>query len=119
MARSYADNRVAIAKAGAADPLVALLRTGTGGIKEQAVRALRNLSANNDDNQIAIAKAGAVDPLLGLLRTGTDGAKENAAGTLKNLASAAESRAAVAQALCLSATASKSDVDAAIDKVRS
>ncbi|KAH8058007.1 serine/threonine kinase [Aureococcus anophagefferens] len=113
------DNKVAITKAGALDPLVGLLRTGTDGIKEQAAGALRNLAFENADNKVAIAKAGAADPLVALLRTGTDGAKEQAAGALKNLARGAESRAAVAQALSLSAAASKSDVAAAVDKLES
>ncbi|KAH8093462.1 serine/threonine kinase [Aureococcus anophagefferens] len=112
------NNEIAIVKAGAADPLVSLLRTGTDGAKEQAAGALWNL-ALNADNQIAIAKAGAVDPLVALLRTGTGAMKERAAGALKNLTRGAESRAAVAQALSLSATASESDVNAAVDKARS
>ncbi|KAH8082083.1 serine/threonine kinase [Aureococcus anophagefferens] len=112
-----ADNQVAIAKAGAVDPLVDLLRTGTDGAKERAAGALWSLAVQNADNQVAIAKAGAVDPLVDLLRTGTDGAKERAAGALKNLTRAAGSRAAVAQALSLSAATSESGVDAAIDKL--
>ena len=87
------------------------------GAKERAAAALRNLASQNAENKVAIAKAGAVDPLVALLRTGADGAKEQAAGALKNLACGAESRAVVAQALSLSATASKRDVDAAIDKI--
>ena len=47
------------------------------------------------------------------------GAKLQAALALKNLARGAESRAAVAQALSLSAAASKSDVAAAVDKLAS
>ena len=77
------------------------------------------MAFKNADNKVAIVKAGAVEPLVALLRTGTDGIKGQAASALKNLTSAAESRAAVAQALSLSAAASKSDVDAAIDKARS
>ena len=41
-----ADNQIAIAKAGAVDPLVDLLRTGTDGAKEEAAAALANLSSN-------------------------------------------------------------------------
>ncbi|KAH8047257.1 serine/threonine kinase [Aureococcus anophagefferens] len=86
LASQNADNQVAIAKAGAVDPLVALLRTGTDGAKEHAAGALENLAFENADNKVAIAKAGAVDPLVDLLRTGTDGAKESAAGALWGLA---------------------------------
>ena len=118
LARGNAD-KIAIAKAGAMGPLVALLRTGSDGAKEKAAGALANLARGNADNKIAIAKAGAMDPLVALLRTGTDGNKNHAAYALKSLPSLAESRAAVAQALSLSAAASKSDVDAAIDKARS
>ena len=103
-------------KAGAVDPLVALLQTGTDGAKEQAAKALRNLAIQNADNKVAIAKAGAVDPLVALLQRGTDGVKKEAAVALKNLANRAESRVAGAQALSLSATASEGDVDAAIDR---
>ena len=60
-----------------------------------------------------------MDALVGLLRTGTDRIKAQAVGLLNSLTWGAESRAAVAQALSLSAAASKSDVDAAIDKARS
>ena len=109
----------AAASRGDFGPLVALLRTGSDGAKEKAAGALANLARGNADNKIAIAKAGAMDPLVALLRTGTDGNKNHAAYALKSLTSLAESRAAVAQALSLSAAASKSDVDAAIDKARS
>ncbi|KAH8055668.1 serine/threonine kinase [Aureococcus anophagefferens] len=84
-------------KAGAADPLVALLRTGTDGAKEEAAGALWGLTTN-DDNELAIVKAGAVDPLVALLRTGTDGAKEAAAGALWGLALNADNKIAIAKA---------------------
>ncbi|KAK7242030.1 protein serine/threonine kinase [Aureococcus anophagefferens] len=61
-------------------PLVALLRTGADGAKEQARRLCDANLALNADNKVAIAKAGAVDPLVALLRTGTDGAKETPRG---------------------------------------
>ena len=48
---------VAIARAGAIEPLVALLRSGTAGVQESAAGALRNL-AIHDDNKVAIARAG-------------------------------------------------------------
>ena len=119
MANGNAENKVAIAKAGAVDPLVAMLRTGTDGAKLQAAGALKNLAFQDAENELAIAEAGAVDPLVGLLRTGTDGIKAQAVGVLNSLTWGAESRAVVAQALSLSATASKRDVDAAIDKILS
>ena len=62
-----ADDQIAAAKAGAVDPLVALLRTGTDDVKEQAAWALANLAFENADNQVAIAKAGAVESLVALV----------------------------------------------------
>ncbi|KAH8080412.1 serine/threonine kinase [Aureococcus anophagefferens] len=79
------------------DSLVALLRTGTDGAKEEAAGALWGLTTN-DDNELAIVKAGAVDPLVALLRTGTDGAKEAAAGALWGLALNADNKIAIAKA---------------------
>eukprot|EP01052_Picozoa_sp_SAG31_P050035 SAG31_NODE_11237_length_1050_cov_4.801262_1_plen_104_part_10 len=81
-----ADNKVAIAQAGALAPLVRLLTEGSANAKEQAVLALQSLAANNADNKVAIAQAGALAPLVRLLTEGSAKAKENAAGALRNLA---------------------------------
>ena len=57
-----ADNHVAIVRAGAIVPLMALLSGGgADGVKEAAAGALRNLAANAD-NQLAIAQSGAIAP---------------------------------------------------------
>ena len=57
IALNNADNKVAIARAGGIEPLVALARGGTEKQKEHAADALWML-ALNDDNQVAIARAG-------------------------------------------------------------
>ena len=76
---------MAIAAAGGIPPLVALVRDGDAGGKEQAAGALRSLAVNAD-NQVAIARAGGIEPLVALARSGTDGQKEHAAAALRNLA---------------------------------
>ena len=50
-----ADNKVAIAKAGAIEPLVALVRNGTDGQKSMAAGALKNLAYSHRD---AVVQAG-------------------------------------------------------------
>ena len=79
------DNAVAIAAAGAIEPLVALARGGTDGQKEEAAAALATLAVDKD-NAVAIATAGAIEPLVALARSGTDGQKEEAAAALAIIA---------------------------------
>ena len=72
-----ADNHVAIARAGAIEPLVALVRGGT--LTDEtlyAAFALRRL-ATNADNEV-----GAIEPPMALVRGGADKQKEHAAGAL-------------------------------------
>eukprot|EP00327_Prymnesium_parvum_P017521 CAMPEP_0113272132 /NCGR_PEP_ID=MMETSP0008_2-20120614/23155_1 /TAXON_ID=97485 /ORGANISM="Prymnesium parvum" /LENGTH=382 /DNA_ID=CAMNT_0000121563 /DNA_START=1 /DNA_END=1146 /DNA_ORIENTATION=- /assembly_acc=CAM_ASM_000153 len=66
--------------------LIAALKDGTGGQKEEAGRALANLAKNKEDNQIAIAAAGGIAPLVALVQRGNDRQKEEAARALGNLA---------------------------------
>merc|ERR1712157_527630 len=79
----------AIMAAGAVQPLVALLRSGTEKQRESAVFALHALSMM-DGTEAAIAGGGAISALMALLGTGngagTEEARIYAAGTLGNLA---------------------------------
>ena len=65
---AHAENKRAIAAAGALAHLVALLAQG-GGAAEQAAGALMNLASNNALNQASIVKAEALSPLVALLQT--------------------------------------------------
>ena len=93
-----ADNKVAIARAGGIESLVALVRDGTEKQMENAAGALGNLAANNFNNRVAIARAGGIEPLVALARDGTEGQKENAAGALHNLSVNADNQLAIARA---------------------
>lgn len=66
---AHADNRVAIAHAGAKSSFVLLLcGDGSDGVKKLASWALVVLGINNAANQVAITRAGANAPLVSLLR---------------------------------------------------
>ncbi|XP_058227903.1 U-box domain-containing protein 4-like isoform X2 [Rhododendron vialii] len=84
LAKHNTDNRIVIAKSGAIDLLVDLLRSTDVKIQEESVTALLNLSIN-DNNKTAIANANAIEPLIHVLETGTPEAKENSAATLFSL----------------------------------
>ena len=61
-------DQVAIVRANAIEPLVALVRGGSSGAQEAAAAALCNLVAGGDaDVLMAVVCAGAVEPLLALL----------------------------------------------------
>jgi vacuolar protein 8 len=77
--------RVAIARAGGIEPLVALLTAKDPAAGAEAARALRSL-AINAENKVSIAQAGAIVALVTLVKSGTDDQKEQAAGALRNLA---------------------------------
>lgn len=70
-AAEHGENQIAIAKAGAIEPLVQLLEDSAEGLREEAVRALWNLARNNKEinvrNQVALRNAGAILPLVRLL----------------------------------------------------
>lgn len=84
LAKRNADNRVAIAEAGAIPFLVRLLSTPDSRIQEHAVTALLNLSIC-DENKGNIVSSGAVPGIVHVLKTGSMEARENAAATLFSL----------------------------------
>ncbi|CAO2840640.1 unnamed protein product [Amaranthus hypochondriacus] len=84
LAKRNADNRVAIAEAGAIPLLVDLLSTPDSRTQEHAVTALLNLSIC-DDNKGSIINSGAVPGIVHVLKIGSMEARENAAATLFSL----------------------------------
>ncbi|CAN7099531.1 unnamed protein product [Brassica rapa subsp. narinosa] len=84
LAKRNADNRVAIAEAGAIPLLVGLLATPDSRIQEHSVTALLNLSIC-ENNKGAIVSAGAIPGIVLVLKKGSMEARENAAATLFSL----------------------------------
>ncbi|KAG2673499.1 hypothetical protein I3843_13G081800 [Carya illinoinensis] len=84
LAKRNADNRVAIAEAGAIPLLVGLLSTADSRTQEHAVTALLNLSIC-EDNKGSIISYGAVPGIVYVLKKGSMEARENAAATLFSL----------------------------------
>ncbi|XP_062171512.1 U-box domain-containing protein 13-like isoform X2 [Alnus glutinosa] len=84
LAKRNADNRVAIAEAGAIPRLVSLLSTPDSRTQEHAVTALLNLSIC-EDNKESIISYGAVPAIVHVLKKGSMEARENAAATLFSL----------------------------------
>ncbi|KAK0606036.1 hypothetical protein LWI29_033408 [Acer saccharum] len=84
LAKRNADNRVAIAEAGAIPLLVGLLSTPDSRIQEHAVTALLNLSIC-EENKGSIVSSGAVPGIVHVLKKGSMEARENAAATLFSL----------------------------------
>ncbi|KAK4764472.1 hypothetical protein SAY87_013910 [Trapa incisa] len=84
LAKRNADNRVAIAKAGAIPLLIRLLSTPDSRTQEHAVTALLNLSIC-DDNKGAIVSHGAVPGIVHVLKSGSMESRENSAATLFSL----------------------------------
>ncbi|KAM3374048.1 U-box domain-containing protein 13 isoform X1 [Capsicum galapagoense] len=84
LAKRNADNRVAIAEAGAIPLLVDLLSTPDSRIQEHAVTALLNLSIC-EDNKRSIVISGAVPGIVHVLKKGSTEARENAAAALFSL----------------------------------
>lgn len=84
LAKRNADNRVAIAEAGAIPLLVGLLSTPDSRTQEHAVTALLNLSIC-DNNKGSIISSGAVPGIVHVLKKGSMEARENAAATLFSL----------------------------------
>ncbi|CAH8387083.1 unnamed protein product [Eruca vesicaria subsp. sativa] len=84
LAKRNADNRVAIAEAGAIPLLVGLLATPDSRIQEHSVTALLNLSIC-ENNKGAIVSAGAIPGIVQVLKKGSMEARENAAATLFSL----------------------------------
>lgn len=84
LAKRSADNRLAIAEAGAIPLLVDLLSTLDSRIQEHAVTSLLNLSIC-EHNKGSIMSYGAVPGIVHVLKTGSMEARENAAATLFSL----------------------------------
>ena len=80
LAKGGDENQAAIARAGAIEPLVALVSGGNAGAQEAAAAALHWL-AFGADNQVAIARAGAIEPLVALLHEPTTAATTRAAAS--------------------------------------
>ena len=87
-----------IVEAGGIAPLVALVRDGTDGQKEQAALALARGLLMTVISQVCIANAGGIAPLVALARGGTDGQKVHAAEALRVLAYNDDNKVAIARA---------------------
>ncbi|XWS28847.1 hypothetical protein CRYUN_Cryun25bG0106700 [Craigia yunnanensis] len=94
LAKRNADNRVAIAEAGAIPLLVSLLSTPDSLTQEHAVTALLNLSIC-EDNKGSIISSGAVPGIVQVLKKGSMRARENAAATLFSLSVVDENKVTI------------------------
>ncbi|KAE8729477.1 U-box domain-containing protein 13 [Hibiscus syriacus] len=94
LAKRNADNRVAIAEAGAIPLLVALLSTPDSRTQEHAVTALLNLSIC-EDNKGSIMSFGAVPGIVQVLKKGSMEARENAAAALFSLSVVDENKVTI------------------------
>ncbi|KAF8010721.1 hypothetical protein BT93_J1383 [Corymbia citriodora subsp. variegata] len=94
LAKRNADNRVAIAEAGAIPLLVSLLLTPDSRTQEHAVTALLNLSIC-ENNKGTIVSSGAVPGIVHVLKKGSMEARENAAATLFSLSVVDEYKVAI------------------------
>ncbi|XP_041990935.1 U-box domain-containing protein 13-like [Salvia splendens] len=97
LAKRNADNRVAIAEAGAIPLLVQLLTTSDSRTQEHAVTALLNLSIF-EDNKGSIISSGAVPRIVHVLKKGSMEARENAAATLFSLSVVDENKITIGAA---------------------
>ncbi|KAE9463536.1 hypothetical protein C3L33_04567, partial [Rhododendron williamsianum] len=94
LAKRNADNRVAIAEAGAIPLLVGLLSIPDSRTQEHAVTALLNLSIC-EDNKGSIITSGAVPGIVHVLKKGSMEARENAAATLFSLSVVDENKVTI------------------------
>nr|XP_043620866.1 U-box domain-containing protein 13-like [Erigeron canadensis] len=94
LAKRNADNRVAVAEAGAIPLLTHLLTAPDSRTQEHAVTALLNLSIC-ENNKGSIVSSGAVPGIVQVLRTGSMEARENAAATLFSLSVIDENKVAI------------------------
>lgn len=94
LAKRNADNRVALAEAGAIPLLVGLLSTPDSRTQEHAVTALLNLSIC-EDNKGSIVSSGAVPGIVYVLKKGSMEARENAAATLFSLSVVDENKVTI------------------------
>lgn len=95
LAKRNADNRVAIAEAGAIPLLVDLLSTPDSRTQEHAVTALLNLSICDDNKGSIISSPGAVAGIVHVLKKGSMEARENAAATLFSLSVVDENKVTI------------------------
>ncbi|KAB2080932.1 hypothetical protein ERO13_A05G096300v2 [Gossypium hirsutum] len=94
LAKRNADNRVAIAEAGAIPLLVTLLSTPDSRTQEHAVTALLNLSIC-EENKGSIISFGAVPGIVQVLKKGSMEARENAAAALFSLSVVDENKVTI------------------------
>ncbi|KAF3453987.1 hypothetical protein FNV43_RR04429 [Rhamnella rubrinervis] len=94
LAKRNADNRVAIAEAGAIPLLVGLLLAPDSRTQEHAVTALLNLSIC-DNNKGSIISSRAVPGIVHVLKKGSMEARENAAATLFSLSVVDENKVTI------------------------
>ncbi|XP_022730634.1 U-box domain-containing protein 13-like [Durio zibethinus] len=94
LAKRNADNRVAIAEAGAIPLLMSLLSTPDSRTQEHAVTALLNLSIC-EENKGSIISSGAVPGIVLVLKKGSMEARENAAATLFSLSVVDENKVTI------------------------
>ena len=73
---------LALAEAGAVQPLVLMLGSSSVELQSEAAGAIAQLSLNSPENQAAIARTGAITPLTALVREGTAEVKEQSASAL-------------------------------------
>ena len=85
LAEGNRDNQVAIAEAGAIQPLVAMLGSSAAEHQANAAGALAQLCHLNTENQAAVARTGAIAPLCTLVREGALEVKEQSAAALWSL----------------------------------
>ena len=79
------DRLTSIAEAGAIQPLVALLSSGTTQARENAAGALWHMAIDRPI-QLAIAKCSGISPMVAIIDDGTEQAQKNAANALARLA---------------------------------
>ncbi|PPD88471.1 hypothetical protein GOBAR_DD14560 [Gossypium barbadense] len=94
LAKRNADNRVAIAEAGAIPLLVTLLSTPDSRTQEHAVTAVLNLSIC-EENKGSIISFGAVPGIVQVLKKGSMEARENAAAALFSLSVVDENKVTI------------------------
>ncbi|KAJ9537715.1 hypothetical protein OSB04_030448 [Centaurea solstitialis] len=94
LAKRNAENRVAVAEAGAIPLLTRLLTSPDSRTQEHAVTALLNLSLC-EENKGSIVSSGAVPGIIQVLKKGSREAQENAAATLFSLSVIDENKAVI------------------------
>ena len=88
----------AMAKAGAIQPLVGLLKTGTSKAQAAAAGALHHLLKSNAENQQVMVEAGGVGPTVKLLTSGGAKVQEEAASALASIGTEVSYQASIVKA---------------------